>query len=145
MPNTVNKSYSVQTTGSNVGTWGAGAATALNEGVFQIVDLNLGGIFSKSFSAAPYTLTPTEAQNGIYLLTGTLLANVTVTSAAIGFVKVINKTTGLFTLTITNGVGTTVIIPQYTARDVIFDGTNGLMSIGLDPPGIEPNPCAGIH
>lgn len=30
--------------------------TALNEGVFEIIDLNLGGLFSKDISAANYTL-----------------------------------------------------------------------------------------
>ena len=132
MPSTANKGYSVQTTGSNVGTWG----TELNVNTIQVIDSNFGGIFSKSLASSNYTLTPTEAQNGIYLFSGALLANVVVTSAAIGFVKVINKTTGNFSVTLTNGVGTTVIVPQYTARDVVFDSVNGLTAVGLPSPGI---------
>lgn len=125
MPTTTYKGLSVQTAGSNPGTWGAGASTALNEGMIEIVDRNLGGIVTKSLAAGDVTLSATEAQNAIVRLTGVLPTNRVLTSPCQGFYFVENLTTGSFTVTVTNGVsGVTVL--QSTRATLIADATNGV-------------------
>lgn len=125
MPTTPYKGLSVQTAGSNPGVWGAGDPAALNEGMIELVDRNLGGIVTKSLAAGDVTLSATEAQNVIVRLTGILPTNRVLTSACQGFYFVENLTTGSFTVTVTNGVtGTTV--PQGQRTPVIADATNGV-------------------
>lgn len=125
MPTTIYKGYSVQTASTNTGTWGAGASTSLNEGVFEIADRNLGGIVTKSLSSSNVTLDATESQNAIVRLTGVLLANVQITTACQGSFFVENLTTGSFAVTVTNGVSG-VVVPQGTRATLIADATNGV-------------------
>ncbi len=121
MPQTPNKSYEVQVTGSNPGLWGAN----LNNLCFTILDNNLGGIVTKSLTNVNVTLSSTEAQNLIVRLTGTLTGAVQVTSAFNGIQIVENLTTGAFAVTFTNGVGTPLTLPQGARSVVIADATNG--------------------
>src|SRR5262245_6310736 len=111
MPFTANKGYSVQAAASNSGVWGAGnAGNDLNTGVMGIMDLNMAGVVSKSLSASNVTLTPTESQNLVVRLTGTLLANVIITTPGLGFYIIDNQTSGNFTVEIeyTAGAGASV-------------------------------------
>lgn len=121
MPTTANKGYSVPTTSSEVGTWG----DDINTNSFGVIDSNVGGLYSLSLSASNPTLTSTQAQNCIIRCTGTLLADITVTSACIGFYFVENLTTGAHTVTFTNGIAG-VAVPQSTRATLIADGTNGV-------------------
>lgn len=124
------KGYELQSTGSNSGTWGA----VLNTDVFQIVDNNLGGIVTKALTNANVTLSASEAENLVVRLTGTISANILITNACVGFWYCENRTTGAFTITVTNGVGTPLEIPQGYCVAVIADTTNGCR-YGNDNPG----------
>lgn len=128
MPFTSNKRYSVQTAGSNTGTWGAGTADSLNEGVFEIMDANMGGITALSLASSNTLLTQTQAYNGLIRCTGVLLANVSISPDAgvvmTGFYYFENLTTGSFTVTLSNGAGS-VVLPQGRRGVVWIDGTNG--------------------
>jgi len=133
MTTTTYKGYELQSTGSNTGTWGS----TLNTSVFQLIDNNLGAIVTLSLSSSNYTLTSTERQAAILRLTGTLLANVIVTTGCYGFFFVENLTSGNFSVTLTNGAGTSIIPPQYSRVPVLSDSTNGLrFAAPTLPPGM---------
>lgn len=118
---TTNKGYTLIATGASSGTWGA----ELNTDVFTIIDNNLGGVTSKSLASSNVTLSAAESQNAILRLTGTLSANVQVTTSCIGFFFVENLTTGSFTVTITNGVSG-VVAPQSQRMVMIATTANGV-------------------
>lgn len=124
MPTTPNKLYSVQTTGSNSGTWG----TDLNNNTISIVDSNMAAVVTKTLSNVNVTLSATEAQASMVRLNGTMTGNVLVTSANLGFYMVENVTSGAFAVTWTNGVNTLTISQSH--RYLLFaDATNGLRII----------------
>lgn len=134
MPSTTNKGYSIQSTGSNVGTWG----TELNTNTINLIDSNLGGLLSLGLTNANVTLSTAQAQNGIHRFTGVLTANVIITYPAVGSFYIIeNATTGNFSITLTNGVGTSVSPPRSTRSLVATDATNGVRFAGQStlPPG----------
>lgn len=124
MPTTTYKGLEVQTTGTNSGTWGS----TLNASTIEVIDRNCGGIVSKTLSSSNVTLSATESQNLIVRLTGTLTANVQVSTAAQGFHIVENLTSGSFTVTFTDGVAS-VEIPQGSRCLVAMDATNGARRI----------------
>lgn len=128
MPFTANKLLSVPTAGSLSGVWGAGDPESLNTGVMGKLDKILGGVHSEALSASNETLSAAEAENLVIRCTGTLLANVTITTPGIGFYIVDNQTTGNFTVTLqyTGGVGGTPVMPQGGVTLVVIDGTNGV-------------------
>jgi hypothetical protein len=132
MPTTANKGYSVQAAGSNPGTWGAGSSDALNEGVIELLDKDLGGIKTSALSSSPVTLSAADARNLVQKFTGILLANVVVTSPNVGFNIYENATTGNFTVTVqfTGGVGGTVTVPQGAAILLVADTINGVRRAG---------------
>ena len=116
MANSPNKGYILQGVGDNAGSWG----TVLNDNMISYVDLNLGGIVTKSLSSSNVTLSASESRHAILRLTGTLLANVIVTTECLGFFFVENLTTGSFTVTIKNSsTATSVTIPQSTRATLI--------------------------
>jgi hypothetical protein len=121
MPQTTYKGLEVQTTGSNVGTWG----TVLNDNALSYIDLNLGGIVTKSLSSSNVTLTASESRNVILRLNGVLLANVQITTSCLGFFFVENATTGNFTITVRNSSSATSVTIPRTRVTVISDATNG--------------------
>jgi hypothetical protein len=130
-PQTVNKNYEVQSTGTNTGAWG----TVLNEDMIEIVDRNMGGLVSKSLSSSNVTLTTEESQNAIVRLTGILTGNVQITTSCIGFVFVENLTTGAFAVTVRNSsVATAATIAQGSRQTVLSDATNGcrVLSSGFE-------------
>lgn len=122
MATTSNKGYELQTTGSNSGTWGS----VLNSDVFQIIDNNLGAITTKALTNVNVTLSASESQSAILRLSGTLTGNVQITTSCYGFFFVENLTTGSFTVTITNGAGSSFVAPQGARSTVISDSTNGI-------------------
>lgn len=134
MPSTPNKGFSIQNTGANVGTWGA----ELNTNTISIIDSNLGGLLSLSLTNANVTLSTAQAQNGLHRFSGVLSANVIITYPAVGsFYVVENATTGNFSITLTNGAGTSVIPPRSTRAFIATDATNGVRFAGQStlPPG----------
>lgn len=119
---TVFKGYATPATGSETGTWGQ----TLNTDVFAIVDRNLGGITTKSLSSSNVTLTSEESQTALLRLTGTLTANVQITTECLGFFLVENLTTGNFTVTIRNNlVATAATVARGMRTIVTSDATNG--------------------
>lgn len=126
MPTTANKGYSVPTTGTESGTWGAD----INVNSFGVIDTNLGGITSIALSNVPVTLSAAQAQNLILRLTGTLTGNVQVTTPCLGVTMVENATTGAFNVTLANGFGTPVFCAGGHRTIVITDGTLGPRVMG---------------
>lgn len=131
---TTNKSLALPTVSSDSGVWG----TELNNSMISLLDNMLGGVDSIALSAAsPYTLSSTEIQNVTVKCTGTLLANITVYSACIGFYFVENNTTGNFTVTWqanfgSGGVGTGWNVPQGSRTLFISDTTAGARPVSGD-------------
>lgn len=120
MPSTTYKGYTIPTTGTLAGTWG----DEINNNFTTIADLNVGGYATQSLSSSNVALSATQSNSAIVRLTGTLLANVQVTTLCRGFQFVENLTTGSFAVTWTDGVAG-VVIPQGRRVLVISDATNG--------------------
>ena len=132
MPTTSFKGYEIQSTGSNAGTWG----TVLNDQMISYVDVNLGGSEVLALaSTTPITLTATQSRKGLLVFSGTLTANIAITTLALGVFWVENRTTGNFYVSLTNGVGTPMLVPQGSGRQVWSDATYGVRALGLPPPG----------
>lgn len=148
-PQTVNIGLIVPNTGDIPGLWGA---NALNPD-FVALDGYFGGIQTISLSNVPVTLTspaaftptpsggPTQAQNAVLKLSGTLTSNVTITLPLPGYYVI--DSSGLAAAGIANGfnvilraIGSGLIIgvSPGNARHVYNDGTNvyyvGLPDIG---------------
>lgn len=128
MPYTPYKGYSVPTTGTEPGTWG----NDLNTNTFAVIDLNLGGIVTKTLSNVNVTLSVTESQNLILRLIGTITANIQITTSCQGFTLVENATTGAFTVSMSNGVGSPVIVGQGGRSIIIADAVNGCRKMASD-------------
>jgi hypothetical protein len=129
MSNTPNKGYNLQDVGENPGTWG----TVLNNEMISYVDLNLGGVVTKSLSSSNVTLSASESRNAILRLTGTLLANVVVTTQCRGFFFVENLTSGNFTVTVrNNAIATGSVVPRSTRATLISDETSGVRIASSD-------------
>lgn len=124
MPTTTNKGYEVQATGSNTGTWGQ----VLNDQALSYIDQNLGGVTTLSLAATDVSLTASESRNAILRLTGTLSANVQVTTSCVGFFFVENATTGSFSVTITNGVSG-VVVDRGARITLLSTAANGVRAI----------------
>lgn len=139
-PNTSNIGLIIPNDGSLSGTWGS---AAINPDMVAIDGL-FGGVVSVSLSSSPVTLTspagtisaaagPTQSQNSIIKLTGTLSANVQVTLPLPGQQRIHNLTTGNFVVTLRAvGSGAVVGIPQGEVTNVYNDGTNVYLMLGVD-------------
>lgn len=120
---TTNKAYSLQGTGDNSGTWGV----VLNNNVFTIIDLNLGGTLSLNVAGnSNITLSANQQQNLNILCTGILTGSIQVihTASAGGLFVYDNRSTGAFTITVLPSGGSGVVIPQGSKALVMIDGTN---------------------
>lgn len=115
---TTNLNLALQGTGDNSGTWGS----VLNTAAFNILDTALGGVQTVSLSSTDVTLTTTQTQNNVFVLTGSLTADVSVIWPAIGRAAwVINNTTGSHTVTLKAGAAsTTQVIPQGSSLPFII-------------------------
>lgn len=145
MPSSVNKLYSLQAATTNAGTWGAGASYSLNEGVIEIIDLNLGGILTLTpGSGGAISLTSTQARYAMVRLNGVLTGAPAYTSANIGFYMVENVTSGAYTTTWSNGVGSPITIEQSHRYLLFADPTNGVRIISnVDLTGLSAQFPAG--
>jgi hypothetical protein len=128
------KGYSVQSAGSNSGTWGAGASTALNEGVINVIDLNMAGLLTNSLTSSNVTLSSSDTQNCMLRFTGTLLANIVVSpdTAVLmyGFYCWENLTTGSYTVTLTTTTGS-LVLPQSRRGILYVDSTNAPRMVSI--------------
>lgn len=141
MPWTTNKGLSVQTAGSNSGTWGedsstptANSSTGLNEGVIELMDQALAAVQSHTLSSSNVTLTQLQAQKCMQRLSGTLTANVVIAPDSgvlmLGMYCFENLTSGSFTVTLQNAGGS-VVIPQSRRCLVFLDASNGPRIVGI--------------
>ena len=124
MSNTIYKGALLPTVAGDSGVWG----TEQNTQTFATFDAALGGYAAQSLSNVNVTLTTSQAGMALLKLTGTLSGNVQITTSTQGFQYIENLTTGAFTVTVTNGVGSPFTLPQGVATPVIFDATNGARS-----------------
>lgn len=117
------------TTGSEAGNWGA----IVNDEISGYLDDYLAKPLALSLSASNYTLTQDEARCQMIRMTGSLLADVTVTGASVswnGFRCFQNLTSGSFSITFTNAGGS-VAIPQGRNGIVYMDPSNGPRIVSL--------------
>lgn len=143
-PQTVNGGLIVPNTGDLVGTWGS---AALNPD-FVAVDGFLCGVQTVSLSNINVTLTspaaftptpgggPTQAQNAVIRLTGTLSGNIVITLPLPGYMIIENLTTagGNIVQFRAIGSGEIICIDQGEVQHVYNDGTN-VRFVNLPPVG----------
>lgn len=98
----------------------------INE-AFESLQGNIAGVLSKSIAggAGTTTLTDEESYNGIIVLSGVITGNriAEVPAAAMQW-KVLNLTTGSFSVTFQAAGGAGVVVPQGFGLDLICDGTD---------------------
>lgn len=117
------------TTGSSAGVWG----DTVNNEISGYLDDYLAKPLALSLTSSNYTLTQAEARCQMIRITGTLLANVAVSGAAVlwnGFRCFQNLTSGSFSVTFTNAGGS-VVIPQGRNGVVYMDPVNGPRIVSL--------------
>ncbi|SCB30211.1 hypothetical protein [Rhizobium lusitanum] len=127
MPSTFtpNLHLELQATGEDTNVWGQN----LNNNVFSIIDNALGGTLLLPLTNINVTLTTTQAQNSIIVLSGTLTANVSIIFPNIGRTYLIaNVTSGAFSVTLSNGGAASIVVQQgtgayYTCNTTGFFGT----------------------
>lgn len=145
MPFTPNSGFSIPNTGDLPGTWGEDAVNP----DFVAVDGMLSGAVTLSLSSAGVTLTkpagftatpgagPTQSQNRVLRLTGTLLNSLTVELPIPGSYIVDNRTTGNFFVNFRGdggGGGEVFAVPQGEVIELYNDGTN-VRPVGLERVG----------
>jgi hypothetical protein len=86
------------------------------------------GESSVAVTNANVTLTAAQYSVPVVLVSGTLTANVILTFPTAGAWNVVNSTTGAFTVTLSNGTGTTVVAQQGAACDVV-SATTGMVPV----------------
>ena len=106
--------------------WGNG----LNNGIFTDLDTCLGGTVTKTLSNSDVMLSAAESKAAILQLTGTLSANVQITTVTNGFCFIRNATSGNYLITFTNGTGAVALIPQGMSTAVHIDSVNGVFLAG---------------
>lgn len=120
---------STPTTGTQAGSWG----DTVNNEVSGYLDDYFAKPLALSLTSSNYTLTQAEARCQMIRITGTLLANVAVSGAAVlwnGFRCFQNLTSGSFSVTFTNAGGS-VVIPQGRNGVVYMDPVNGPRIVSL--------------
>lgn len=130
-PTSSNILLSLPLHGSNVDTWDVPV-----NGDFTALDGFFGGVQTISLSNSNVTLTapsgtptpaagPTQSQNAVLRLTGTLSGNLTVTLPLPGYIIVENRTTGNFVVVLRAvGSGEIICVDQGEIQHVYNDGTN---------------------
>lgn len=138
-PVTNNRSLVQPTVGSDLNVWGG----YLNNGVIAAVDAVLGTNLAVSMTSADVSLTASQFQNAIFIVSGALTGNHSLiiplspnsgSVACGGPLIVVNNTTGAHTLTVlTAASGSTgVTVPQGFTAYLYSDGTNvGYAQSGL--------------
>lgn len=99
---------------------------------FDVLDKAIAGTLSKTITSSDITLTGSEGQNAILVLSGTLTGNRNlIVPTASKIFLVYNNTSGAYTVTVKTSGGTGVVIPQGGRQIVLCDGTN-VVSIAGD-------------
>ena len=130
-PVTSNYSLTLPTVGSDAGTWGG----IQNNNTFSPIDAALGSNLAITITNSNVSLTTTQFQNAIFVLTGTLTGSYSLiiplspnsaTVACGGRFVVVNNTTGAYTITVLTAASasTGVTVPQGFTAFLYSDGTN---------------------
>ena len=84
------------------------------------------GVLSKTLTNASVTLTDAEANNPVILLSGALIANVSliIPASAKRIFSVNNSCTGAFSVTVKTPSGSGIVLPNGKTSLVLSDGTN---------------------
>ncbi|MCV9940896.1 tail fiber protein [Boseaceae bacterium BT-24-1] len=114
---TPNRAYDLMGTGDRVNTWGP----PLNAN-FSVIDSNISASLPVALSSSNVTLNATQAQNLVFVLSGTLSANVSVLYPQVGgFFIVSNGTTGSFSVTIKSAaVGSVGVVIAQGSRQIFY-------------------------
>ena len=138
-PVTNNFSLIQPTVGSDLNVWGG----VLNSGVIGALDTILGANFAVSITTNDVTITTSQFQNAVFIVSGTLTGNRNLiiplspnsgTLACGGRFVVVNNTTGNYNLTVITAAtaSTGVVVPQNTTAFLYSDTANvGYCSNGL--------------
>lgn len=122
-PTTVNTSLAVPIRGTDTGTWD----TPVNAN-FTSLDAMMGGVTSLALSSTSVTLATSQALVSVIRLTGTLLANVSITLPGIyKFWTIDNQllnSPSSFAATLVSTSGASIIGMPPSTQDVFYDGTN---------------------
>jgi len=122
-PTTVNTSLAVPVRGTDTGTWD----TPVN-GNFTSIDSMFGGVLTIALSSTPVTLLSSQAINSVIRLTGTLLANVSITLPSLyKFWTIDNQivnSPSSFCATLVSTSGASIIGLPPSIQDVFYDGTS---------------------
>src|SRR5689334_23667396 len=121
------KDYELQATGENAGEWGQ----RINDEVTSKIDSNMSGVTALSLSNSDVELDEDQIENAMLRLTGVLLADITITNAALGFYCVENLTSGSFSVTLSNGFGGDDIVLPQGYRGVVYSTDDGLFACGV--------------
>lgn len=144
MPHTANKGLSVQAFNTNTDNWGADGTPGddLNTGVMGRLDTMLGGVSTFTLTNVNVSLDfdasgGGDVQNAMWRITGTLTGNVVMSPAVgnattyfVGFFYFENLTTGNFSVTVQNAIGS-VVLPQGRRGVFFIDSTNGPRIVAL--------------
>ena len=123
MGTTTNLGMTLQTTGSNSGTWGS----VLNTNVITVLDNALGSTTSVNAAGnSNITLTSAQAGSLIHDITGALTGNIQYIfpSGSGRIVAINNATSGSYTVTVIASGGTGVVVKQGTKQIVLLDSSN---------------------
>jgi len=114
-------------TGEQPGIWG----NTTNTNLGTLIEQAITGVRSISVAGlTTYTLTnlnglSDEARNAVLSFTGAISANCTIVTPAVNKVYIINNaTSGGYSIVMSNGSGTTVLVPNGQTYIVYSDGTN---------------------
>jgi hypothetical protein len=121
MTTTTYKGIYLPVVSGDTNVWG----TDLNTNSFPVIDKALGGISTLTITGSTYSMSAAESGTALVRITGTLSANCAITTSCQGFTFFENVTSGAYTVTVTNGVGTAITLPQGAVTLVISDATNG--------------------
>src|SRR6266446_3375110 len=122
-PTTVNTSLAVPIRGTDVGTWDLPV-----NGNFNSIDSMMGSVTSVALTSASVTLATSQALVNVIRLTGTLLANVSITLPGIYKSwtvdnQIVNSPSS-FAVTLISTSGASIIGLPPGPQDVFYDGTN---------------------
>ncbi len=87
------------------------------------------GTSTVAVTNANVTLSAAQYSVPVVVVSGTLTANVTLTFPTAGQWNVVNTTTGLFNVTLSNGSGATVVAQQGAASDFVSSGSSGMLPV----------------
>jgi hypothetical protein len=136
----------LQSTGSNVGTWG----TYTNTNIGTLIEEAISGVAAVTVSGSTdYTLSVSngvsdEARQAVLNITGTLTAAINVICPAVKKeYTVLNNTTGGYAITLKTASGTGISVPNGKLALVICDGVDVLSGVSYTPDLVVGNGISG--